>query len=405
MKTKVILVLFIALNLLSCSKDSNDDQTPSFTFQVEVQNVTDRSATITWTRPEGSNISYQIFLNDELIEDNFSQTAYTFNGLTSETSYNGKITASNGSQTTSVNVSFITDIFIPRTFVGDVYLQTQEEVNAFGNNHYNIIEGRLDIGTYGPIFNIVDLSPLNDLLKVTQYMLISNTVLENLEGLNNLKEIGGYFQITHNDKLLNLNGLGNLEKINSYLHIHRNPILKNVDGLTSLNAVEGVSFFYNLELESVNFLNQANSGYYLTFDDNPSLKTISGFRNMKSLTSALIINNNDALLNFEGFNSMEYINAELIIVGNDKLEALNLQNLKTVNNSLTIGNNNSLTSLDGLNNLIYVREDFEVSTNPLLSDFCAVSQFVINQGFGSLYIEDNLYNPTAQDFINGDCSQ
>lgn len=304
-----------------------------------------------------------------------------------------------------MDFSFETENFRPKTFIGDVYLQTQEEVNAFGENHYNIIEGRLDIGTNGPLFNIVDLSPLHDLLKVTQYMIISNTVLTDMEGLNNLKEIGGYFQITHNDELLNLNGLENLEEINSYLHIHRNPVLKNVDGLTRLNAVEGVSFFYNLELESVDFLNQAISGFYLTFDDNPSLKTISGFRNMKTLSSALIINNNDSLLNIEGFNSMENIDADLIITGNDNLEVLSLQNLQTVNNSLSIGSNDSLTNLEGLNNLIYIEEDFNVSDNQLLSNFCAVSQFVITQEFGSLYIGNNLYNPTIQDFINGDCSQ
>ncbi len=137
MKTKILLVLFVAFNILSCNKDSNDDDNESFTFQVEVQNVTDRGATITWSRPEGSNITYKIYLNDELIEDNFGQTAYTFTGLSSETPYSGKITATDGNQTTTVNFSFNTDAYVANIYESGAYLNNQQAVNEFGSHHYN----------------------------------------------------------------------------------------------------------------------------------------------------------------------------------------------------------------------------------------------------------------------------
>jgi hypothetical protein len=367
--------------------------------------VTDRAASITWTRPQGDNITYKVYLNNELVEDNFGQTAYTFTGLSAETNYNGKITATNGNQSTSAELSFKTETFTLRTFIGDAVLHTQGEVNEFGSNHYNIIDGRLEISRYDPISSVVDLSPLHDLIKITNNVRIQNTSLEDFEGLNNLKEIGGFIEIRYNDNLISVNGLEKLESIDDYLYFQGNPILNNVDGMLSLNSVQGVNFYYNLSLETVNFLNEATSGSFIIFDDNPSIKTISGFRNMKTLSSDLIINNNIALLNFSGLNSIETVNGVLDIIGNENLEYLSLESLKTVGRDLEIVGNNKITKLDGINKVMQVNDGLWIGNNIELSDLCGISYLMLNGGVqDNIQITNNLYNPTLEDFINGDCN-
>ena len=162
MKYKLLIYTFLVTMLVGCSKDGSDDNT-SFTFQVEVQNVTDRAATVIWTRPEGSNITYQVYLNDELIESSYRQNTYTFTGLLSETSYSGKITATNGSETTTVGFAFNTEDYVPNIYESGAYLNNQQAVNEFGSHHYNEIRYNLIIT--GP--EIYDLTPLNDLKKVS----------------------------------------------------------------------------------------------------------------------------------------------------------------------------------------------------------------------------------------------
>lgn len=243
---------------------------------MEVQSVTDRSATITWTRPEGSNISYQIFLSNELIEDNFGHTAYTFNGLSGETSYNGKITATDGSQSTTANFSFETQAYVPPVFKGGVFLGNQQQVNEFGSHHYNEITQNLRING----FEVFDLTPLKDLKKVGGVVEIEHTTIQTVDGLKNLEFIGDFLRLYNNKEILDINSLQKLTHIGGDLLFFSNTKLEVINGLKNVSGFTGAFQVEGSKIKHVNILNDAKRLKNLYFGFNPELLIIEGLDNV-----------------------------------------------------------------------------------------------------------------------------
>lgn len=400
MKTKILLVLFVAFNILSCNKDSNDDDNESFTFQVEVQNVTDRGATITWSRPEGSNITYKIYLNDELIEDNFGQTAYTFTGLSSETPYSGKITATDGNQTTTVNFSFNTDAYVANIYESGAYLNNQQAVNEFGSHHYNEIRYNLIIT--GP--DIYDLTPLNDLKKVYGTLEIEHTIVQTFEGLDNLEFIGEDFDIHYNPNLVDLNSLQELTHIGNDLIFYSNPILENISGLSNVSQFTGAFQLEGSKIESLNILNDATQLKNIYIGVNPELRSITGFQNVTIINDFFEIYDNPSLTTLSGLSSINEINGRGFFLDlNTSLDSIELINLTSIGDQVFIFENGDITNLDCFYNVTNTVRDIWISNQNMLGDFCGISNTVLSSS-GSLTINGNLYNPTLEDFQNGNCS-
>ncbi|SRX56041.1 hypothetical protein AEQU1_03067 [Aequorivita sp. CIP111184] len=63
----------------------------------------------------------------------------------------------------------------------------------------------------------------------------------------------------------------------------------------------------------------------------------------------------------------------------------------------------NLTNLNDLSNLQSFGGVLTIWANETLTDFCGLTTAVLNMN-KPLDITNNLYNPTLQDFINGDCS-
>ena len=82
-----------------------------------------------------------------------------------------------------------------------------------------------------------------------------------------------------------------------------------------------------------------------------------------------------------------------------------LQNLTITGYDLTIIQNSSLTSLDGLENLSTVAGSLSIIWNVTLADLCGLQTLLIGNGLSYGYqVEGNLFNPTEQDIIDGNCS-
>lgn len=65
-----------------------------------------------------------------------------------------------------------------------------------------------------------------------------------------------------------------------------------------------------------------------------------------------------------------------------------------------------MTSFDGLENLTSIDGDLIIDTNSELSDFCALSALLQNNGLnGSYTISSNGFIPSQQDMIDGNCNQ
>lgn len=409
------LIIFPILSVLfSCNSDSvepkKDVNLAPTVFNVTLEEITDISATIKWTvsnDPENQNITYDIYLDNNLIDDNLNNLNYTFENLLSETNYSGKVVASDGVNSTNANFSFKTQPFVPLIFNGSVVLSTQQEVNDFGNNHYNIINGNLSIQSItGPTSDISDLNPLLDLTEVIGYVQIQQTSLQSLEGLNNLSTINEYLRIDYNDTLQNLNGLESLDSINQDLLIYNNNLLENTNTIGNLNNFSGyIKVSNNPSLINLTFSNKIKQLKSIEIYDNASLEGISGLNNITKIDDFLFLNDNKSLSNID-FSSLIDIGGSLSIVNNLLTDMSAFNNLSTIGGLFEVMSNTSLTSLNGLSNLTSVNKTFNIWNNYMLSDYCSLAAIVQNNGIsGTFSTIGNLFNPTEQNIIDGNCNQ
>lgn len=249
---------------------------------------------------------------------------------------------------------------------GDVLLDSQDDVDNFGLFNYVKINGYLHIrpdvaaNPDAQFTNITDLSPLSSLETVTGTLQIrGNELLPNLNGLNNLTEI-----------------LGGAST--SSLFIFNNDLLTSLNELQSLTTAERVTIRNNANLASLQGLENLSEIDDLRIQQNPNLINLNGV---------------------ESITALEYLE----VGGNDNLESLEgLNNLNTVTPSsfsfppeILIG---YLTTADF--------NDLPIAPNPNLTNFCAIENLINNLNSEvEVLIENNGYNPSLQDFADGNCSQ
>jgi len=282
-----------------------------------------------------------------------------------------------------------------------------------------------------------------------------NNSLINLEGLNNIEVINGQFTIFDNTSLTSLNGLENIQQINSLnivsnvnleeiealhnltetssIRIANNPNLTSIEGLRSVTQTQLIEINQNTSLlnlyglhnvttitsalriiqnESLNDILDFNSlsflGGNMEIRGNTSLQNLEGLNNIQSIGGNLIINSNSQLLSLEGLNNLQSIGGILNIVSNNSLLNINalINTISLEGTYLRIENNENLTNLEGLANLNMMNlfTDLRILSNIQLSDLCGLTN-LINSNIDLIQIEDNLYNPTEQDIIDGNCSQ
>ena len=281
-----------------------------------------------------------------------------------------------------------TEQFPENIFVGDITLTTQQEVNQFGAQNYTKVEGTLRIGSTNSndLSDIFDLTSLSSLQEIgTDLTIVNNPNLVDLNGLNNINSINQTLYVHINSSLINLNALNNLNSISSSLSIRNNDSLENLDGLSNLNSVPVVSIIKNSSLISINGLNGISTLRNLLIEENLALNNINGLSNLVRVLGGL----------------------KLAYIPIDNIDALtNLLEVGSIDISAT-----SITNLDGLGNVRF--NDFLLNpyhyfvNNNFLSDFCELRPVLISDQQSNtinLDISGNLYNPTVQDIIDGNCS-
>ena len=269
------------------------------------------------------------------------------------------------------------------TFVGRVFLTTQQEVNDFGDLCYTKIDGAMTLNDLSSTDDkIVDLLPLTNLIEI-----YTETYPDSLHGSLGILT----------SELTNLQGLINLESVGSL-------VIKNNESLISLNG-----------LESLNIIGSEAS---LFFDD-------------------LFIENNSNLQNIDGLNNLTQIGTDgqysrLLIRGNPLLQHIDgLESLSKIGtstspqdiSSLRIVFNNQLQNVNGLASLSEVYGDLDflsipsdiigpepdpIYGNENLLDFCGLQNLLSNCIYGNVRTNHpnfSGYGPTVQDIIDGNCSQ
>tara|TARA_R110002072_G_scaffold16233_3_gene63993 strand:- start:195830 stop:196978 length:1149 start_codon:yes stop_codon:yes gene_type:complete len=111
--SRYVVPLILILLFVSCSKDdsesSQQEQSPGNFFVTT--DLGFKSVSVTWSTAQGEaneNLSYAIFIDDELIAENLTERSYTVDSLELSTTYNLKVIAKNENGETPVEISFKT---------------------------------------------------------------------------------------------------------------------------------------------------------------------------------------------------------------------------------------------------------------------------------------------------------
>lgn len=202
----------------------------------------------------------------------------------------------------------------------------------------------------------------------------------------NYKIIKGDVKFEEDDGLRNLFALSKVEKIEGSFSLINNQNLESLDGLNKLSYI-GQDFFFNgqkyRELENIDDLESLiRIGGSLTIINAFQLKNLEGLKNLESIGEHTYLRIMPNLQNIDGLNNVQNISGNIDLYGLSKLESLN-----------------------GLSNLTNVGGYFYISNSIRLYDYCAIKDLVNNDGIAGTFITfENQYNPTIEDFNNGNCS-
>ncbi|MCB2407571.1 T9SS type A sorting domain-containing protein [Hymenobacter lucidus] len=259
----------------------------------------------------------------------------------------------------------------------DSYLSSGTRCSTAGSifiRGYN----RRDNGT--PDGGVIDVSGLLHITAVTRDVIIQKNQLASLAGLDNIGQIGGGLIIqsgvgTFDDFLFlvsagavdiygtsftEIRGFGLLSSVGT-VSISQNPVLRTVNAFNNLRTVTNrLSITNNPVLENIPAFGSLTSVGDIQFQSNPRLQSVLGFNQLRSLGS-VNITTNTALSTVSGFNGGLVATGQVGIMENPALETLS-------------GFNNSEISL------------VNISRNPLLRD---ISNFN-NSRFGvSIFVGYN----------------
>jgi len=169
---------------------------------ILLQNVTSTSIDISW---DSSNTGVQFEI--EYGNSGFTQgngtvisnitSPYTLSSLTESTSYDFYIRTNCTSLDSEwTDVTKFNTLCNGGAYTGDVTLITQQEVNNFATNCYNVINGTLFIGGNSGNSNITNLEGLETITSIDGSLFIGeNPGLTTLSGLENLNFVGNNIEI------------------------------------------------------------------------------------------------------------------------------------------------------------------------------------------------------------------
>jgi len=279
-------------------------------------------------------------------------------------------------------------------------LSTQASVDNFVANHANTgcnsVPGALVIGGTIPN-NIIDISGLSFLENVGSTIVIRNTQLTSLNGLQNLTNLGvlssnpSDLSILDNPNLTSVSSLQNLvvtPGINQ-LYVTNNPSLQSLNGISHLKAVNGV-YVVNNGITNFSATVSQSIGVF-TVTDNPNMATFSGLvivnDGLNPSGTNITITNNPSLTSIDGMQSFTRIYR--LLIENTGLTSLTGLDNASVSNNCFINGNPSLTSIDALNGTVSSTLNVSIQNNPSLNSINGFN-YLSSVGFGSLTISDNL---------------
>ncbi|KAB8151323.1 hypothetical protein EZY14_019125 [Kordia sp. TARA_039_SRF] len=315
-----------------------------------------------------------------------------------------------------------------------------------------VIDGDLTIINNPSLVSLTGLegiTTINGYIKILNNSSLTSINLDNFMSVNSgntyWEDASPTFSITGNTSLLSIN-MPNLQGFGGALFIHSNSLLTSIN-MSSLNGLSVLSILGNTELSSVNFNSLSSIGTvaigngslrgifairdtkltnldgfgslsstkleYLTIANNPLLENLNMLSNATIESTSTTLENNASLINIQGLSNAGIVNEEISLVVNNNDALTNIDALSgymsNLLSSIQITNNDALTSIDALSGLgACLIAGVTITNNNSLSDLCPLASYanaVLNYGYCGFNVSGNVYNPSAQDIVDGNCSQ
>ena len=300
---------------------------------------------------------------------------------------------------------------------GDVVLDGQVDVDNFVSTYPNCTEINGYLQLTG---NINDISGLNQLERIESFLLVSNSNIPSLEGLENLEYIGSSLGILFTENLNNLSGLSSLDTIVGNLDILFNENLTSLNGILSLDSIGG--YFRvesNPKLVDITSLSTVNINGKVYIEDNPLLSNCNVLgicSNLSTIKRLGIISGNASGCNSQteillscGFNgcvasfksssqneinnfntnflNCDSLTGELWIQSADVTDLSPLSNITSIGYNVRIGST-SVTNLSGLSNVTF-KSSLYIYNNNFLPNLNDISNATFAPSSNSIYIQNN----------------
>ena len=288
-------------------------------------------------------------------------------------------------------------------YIGDIIFETEQDLIDFQTAGYTKVRGNVivsggEITTLQKLDNLLTeingslrlecstlttLDGLYGLKTITDSLIIKDGDMTSFEGLRNLGTIGGNFKViaesSYSYYYYSLNSLSSFKGLSG---------LKSIGGDFEVNAkyssLKSLASFEGLEsLETIGGNFKVIAGSYSSLESLSSFKSLSGLKSIGGdfEVNAKYSSSLKSLASFEGLESLTNI-------GGGKL---------TINYCSSLNNIDALKNIESLN-------DISITTCPKLYDFCVLQNVVQNMS-GTFYLNNNGYNPTKYQLLNGECSQ
>ena len=287
---------------------------------------------------------------------------------------------------------------------GDIIIQ--DAVGGDVINDLNPLSQITEIGGSLKIYGNAGLTSLYGLHNITKIEsdvdIYNNDALVDFN-LGALNTIGGFFWIDDNDALVNLYTTGAITSIGSFLSIINNNMLEGLAILGSLHHIGGnLSIFDNPALGNVeDFGNLYTIGGNLDINNNVALISLGGMSDLDIIGGDVLIHDNALLQGVNGFNALSSCGGDIQIYNNPVLTLISsFAVLPILGGYLSIHDNIAMTTLNAFQNLSTIEGYMTIYNNPLLTEIIEMTNLTQIGGILSLSNNNNLFNIIGLNNIN-----
>ncbi len=257
---------------------------------------------------------------------------------------------------------------------------------------------------------------LPQLKTCTNFQLHNLGAVTNLDGFNNLVSVSpGLFVISNADiaganvKLKTINGFNKLTTVAAGLDLSAasgsglTGTLTTIQGFQQLTSVHDIALAGN-KLEDISGIKNLTTITGIFSLGGTALKDLGGLQKLTTVGDQLLIYDNLSLTNMKALSSLATLN-RIYFYHNPELSSLEgLEKITSIKGGMQLTNNIKLDNLDGLINVAGAISSIYITGNTALKDLCGLKKLINGIDNTTIYqVNSNGYDPTQQDFQNGNC--